>query len=95
MQRRVRKHFSGFRADSAHCSSARPLRVLRIESSYRSVVKTQSKAGQSDTEIAANMNTSVNKVAASSSPMTERNKSTLIPQKDTEAKPAFSIFCSD
>jgi len=45
------------------------------------VVKTQSKAGLSDTQIAANLNASVDNVASCHGPMTEGNQSTLIPQK--------------
>ena len=45
------------------------------------VVKTQSKAGLSTTQIAANLNASVDNVASCGGPMTEGNKATLIPEK--------------
>src|ERR1019366_2134782 len=43
------------------------------------VVKTQQKAGQSDAQIAANLNAPVDQVAACHGPETSGNKSTLIP----------------
>ena len=45
------------------------------------VVKTQVQAGQSDAQIAANLSTSEDKIAACHGPATEGNKSTLIPEK--------------
>ncbi|MGO9606882.1 MAG: hypothetical protein ACLQAT_26410 [Candidatus Binataceae bacterium] len=45
------------------------------------VVKTQAQAGQTDAQIAVNLNTTEDKVAACHGPSTEGNKSTLIPEK--------------
>jgi len=45
------------------------------------VVKQQVQAGQSDTQIAANLSTTEDKVAACHGPETSGNKSTLIPEK--------------
>lgn len=45
------------------------------------VVKQQVQAGQSDTQIAANLSTTEDKVAACHGPETTGNKSTLIPEK--------------
>lgn len=45
------------------------------------VVKTQTQAGQSDAQIASNLSTSVDKVAACHGPEGGGNKNTLIPEK--------------
>jgi cytochrome c553 len=45
------------------------------------VVKTQTAAGQSDAQIASNLSTSVDKVAACHGPEAGGNKNTLIPEK--------------
>jgi len=45
------------------------------------VVKTQVAAGQTDTQIAANLNSTVDKVAACHGPEAGGNKNTLIPEK--------------
>lgn len=45
------------------------------------IVKTQSQAGQSDAQIAANLSAPVDKVAACHGPETSGNKSTLVPEK--------------
>lgn len=45
------------------------------------VVKTQTQAGQTDAQIAANLSTSVDKVAACHGPEAGGNKNTLIPEK--------------
>jgi hypothetical protein len=45
------------------------------------VVKTQVAAGQTDAQIAANLSTSPDKVAACHGPETGGNKNTLIPEK--------------
>jgi hypothetical protein len=45
------------------------------------VVKTQAQAGQTDAQIAANLNTSVDKVAACHGPETGGNTNTVIPEK--------------
>jgi hypothetical protein len=45
------------------------------------VVRTQTQAGQSDAQIASNLNTSVDKVAACHGAETGGNKNTLIPEK--------------
>jgi hypothetical protein len=45
------------------------------------VVKQQTAAGESDAEIASNLTTSVDKVAACHGPETGGNKNTLIPEK--------------
>jgi hypothetical protein len=46
------------------------------------VVKTQRAAGQTDAQIAANLNASADKVAAcSSSPEHDTNKTTIVPEK--------------
>ena len=45
------------------------------------VVKTQTQAGQTDAQIASNLSTSVDKVAACHGPETGGNKNTLIPEK--------------
>ena len=45
------------------------------------VVKTQTQAGQTNAQIASNLNTSVDKVAACHGPETGGNKNTLIPEK--------------
>jgi len=44
-------------------------------------VKQQQQAGQSDSQIADNLNSSVDKVAACHGPETEGNKQTVIPEK--------------
>ncbi len=45
------------------------------------VVKQQTAAGQTDAQIASNLTTSVDKVAACHGPETGGNKNTLIPEK--------------
>jgi hypothetical protein len=45
------------------------------------VVKTQLQAGQTEAQIASNLSTSVDKVAACKGPETGGNKNTLIPEK--------------
>jgi hypothetical protein len=45
------------------------------------IVKTQSAAGQSDAQIATNLSTSVDKVAACHGPEGGGNKNTLVPEK--------------
>jgi hypothetical protein len=45
------------------------------------VVKTQVQAGQSDAQIAANLNTQPDKVAACHGPVTGGNSTTTIPEK--------------
>jgi hypothetical protein len=45
------------------------------------VVKTQTQAGQTDAQIASNLSTSVDKVAACHGAETGGNKNTLIPEK--------------
>jgi hypothetical protein len=46
------------------------------------VVKTQRAAGQSDVQIASNLNASIDKVnACSSSPEHDTNKTTIVPEK--------------
>ena len=45
------------------------------------VVKQQTAAGESDAQIASNLTTSVDKVAACHGPETGGNKNTLIPEK--------------
>ncbi|MGA7872716.1 MAG: hypothetical protein WCA22_17645 [Candidatus Binatus sp.] len=45
------------------------------------VVKTQAQAGQTDAQIAANLNASVDQVAACHGPETGGNKNTVIPEK--------------
>ncbi|MGC1676121.1 MAG: hypothetical protein WA740_01205 [Candidatus Binataceae bacterium] len=45
------------------------------------IVKQQVQAGQSDAQIAVNLSTSENKVAACHGPESTGNKSTLIPEK--------------
>jgi hypothetical protein len=45
------------------------------------IVKTQAQAGQSDAQIAANLNASVDKVAACHGPEAGGNKNTVVPEK--------------
>ena len=45
------------------------------------VVKTQLQAGQTDDQIASNLSTTPDKVAACHGPSTEGNKTTIVPEK--------------
>jgi hypothetical protein len=45
------------------------------------IVKTQTAAGQSDIQIAANLNASIDKVAACHGAATDTNKTTIVPEK--------------
>jgi hypothetical protein len=45
------------------------------------IVKTQTAAGQTDAQIASNLNASLDKVAACHGAMTDTNKSTTVPEK--------------
>ena len=64
---------------TAGCSSVSPSNIP-IDCD---VVKTQTQAGQTDAQIASNLSTSVDKVAAchGQAPETGGNKNTLIPEK--------------
>jgi hypothetical protein len=45
------------------------------------IVKTQTAAGQTDAQIAANLNASADKVAACHGPEHDTNKTTIVPEK--------------
>ena len=85
MQRKVRKSLWTASASGllimalgiCGCSSVSPSNVP-VDCD---VVKQQTQAGQSDAQIATNLSTSVDKVAACHGPEAGGNKNTLIPEK--------------